>query len=135
MEKPVKIFERFRYKQTDNFMTSKCLPYLCGFRKNHNSQHSLLKMIEVWKKYLDKGNLVGVTLMDLLKAFDTISDSLLLAKLEAYGISLTSLEFLQSYLCKRFKRTAMNGPFRSWIDIIARVPKGSNWEHCCLKFS
>ena len=76
-------------------MASKCLPYLCGFRKNHNSQHSLLKMIEVWKKYLDKGNLVGVTLMDLLKAFDTISDSLLLAKLEAYGISLTSLEFLK----------------------------------------
>ena len=65
------------------------------------------------KKYLDKGNLVSVTLMDLLKAFDTINDSLLLAKLEAYGFSLTSLEFLQSYLCKRFKRTAMNGPFSS----------------------
>ena len=51
-----KVFERIFYKQIDPFMTSKFSPFLCGFRKNRNSQYSLLKMIEVWKNNLDKGN-------------------------------------------------------------------------------
>ena len=32
-----KIFERIFYKQIDRFMTSKFSPFLCGFKKNHNS--------------------------------------------------------------------------------------------------
>ena len=56
-------------------------------------------MIEVWKKNLDKGNETTVILMDLSKAFDTINHSLLLAKLEAYDFSITSLKLMQSYLC------------------------------------
>ena len=42
------------YKQIDRFIASKFLPFLSGFRKNHNSQYSLLKMIEVWRKILIK---------------------------------------------------------------------------------
>ena len=49
-----KVFERIFYKQIDHFMTSRFSPFLCGFRKNHNSQYSLLKTIEVWKKTLIK---------------------------------------------------------------------------------
>ena len=45
-----KVFERILYKQIDSFMKNKFSPYLCGFRKNHNAQYSLLKMIENWKK-------------------------------------------------------------------------------------
>ena len=97
-----KVFQIMFYKQIDRFMTSKLLPFLCGFRKNYNFQYSLLKMIEVWKKNIDKGNEIAVILMDLSKAFDTINQSLLLAKLEAYGFSMTSLKLMQSYLCNRF---------------------------------
>ena len=46
--------ERAFYKQIDRFIASKFLPFLSGFRKNHNSQYSLLKMIEVWRKILIK---------------------------------------------------------------------------------
>ena len=98
-----KVFERIFNKQIDRFIKSKLSPFLCGFRKNHNSQYSLLKMIEVWKKNLDKVNEIAVILMDLSKAFDTINDSLLLAKLEAYGFSMTSLKLMQSYLRNRFQ--------------------------------
>ena len=62
-----KAFERIYYKQIDRFITSKFSPFLCGFRKNHISQYSLLKMIEVWKINLDKGNEIAVILMDLSK--------------------------------------------------------------------
>ena len=50
-----KVFEKILYKQIDSFMKNKFSPYLCGFRKNHNVQYSLLKMIESWKKQLDNG--------------------------------------------------------------------------------
>ena len=36
-------------------MEKKLSPYLRGFRKNHNAQYLLLKMIEHWKKQLDNG--------------------------------------------------------------------------------
>ena len=49
-----KVFERIFYKQIDRLITSKCSPFLCGFRKTHNSQYLLLKMIAVWKKILIK---------------------------------------------------------------------------------
>ena len=120
-----KVFERIFYKQIDCFMTSKFSPFLCGFRKNHNSQYPLLKMIEVWKKNLDKGNEIAVVLMDLSKAFDTINHSLLLAKLEAYGFSMTSLKLMQSYLCNRFQRTSVNASFSDWKEIETGVAKGS----------
>ena len=71
-----KVFERIFCKQIDRFMKSKFSPFLCAFRKNHNSQYSLFKVIEVWKKNLDKGNGIAVILMDLSKASDTINHSL-----------------------------------------------------------
>ena len=86
-------------------MKNKFSPYLCGFKKNHNAQYLLLKMIENWKKQLDNSEKVGVIFMDLSKAFDTINHSLLLAKLKAYGFSSQALSLLQSYLCNRFQRS------------------------------
>ena len=115
----LKAFERILYKQIDTFMTTKFSPYLCGFRKNHNAQYSLLKMIETWKKHLDKGEKIGVIPMDLSKAFDTMNHRLLLAKLDAYGFSRTSLKLMQNYLCNRQQRVSTNGSF------ITRVPQGS----------
>ena len=90
------VFERILYKQIDTFMTTKFSPHLCGFRKNNNAQYSLLKMIETWRKHLDKGEKIGVILMDLSKTFDTINHSLLLAKLDAYGFSRMSLKLMQN---------------------------------------
>ena len=93
-----KVFERILYKEIDSFMENKFSPYLRGFRENHNAQYSLLKMIEKWKKQLDNGEKVGLIFMDLLKAFDTINHSLLLAKLRVYVFSDQALSLLQSYL-------------------------------------
>ena len=82
-------------------------------------------MIEVWKNNLDKLNETAVILLDLSKAFDTINHSLLLAKLEAYGFSMTSLKLMQSYLCNRFQRTSVNSSLSDWKEIETGVPQGS----------
>ena len=106
-------------------MKNKFSPYLCRFRKNHNEQYSLLKMIENWKKQLDNGKKLGVILTDLPKAFDTINHSLLLAKLKVYGFFNQALSLLQSYLCNRFQRSIINDSFSSWNEVITGVPQGS----------
>ena len=54
-----------------------------GFRKSHNTQNSFLRMIESWKIRLSNGSKVGVIIMDLFKAFDSLKHELLLAKLKA----------------------------------------------------
>ena len=81
-------------------------------------------MIENWEKQLDTGEKVGVIFMELSKAFDTISCSLLLAKLKVYGFSNQALSLLQSYLCKRFQRSIIKGSFSSWNEVITGVPQG-----------
>ena len=93
--------------------------------ENCNAQYSLLKMIETWKKHLDKGEKIGVILMELSKAFDTINHSLLLAKLDAYGFSRTSLKLMQNYLCNRQQRISINGTFSDCNQVTVGVPQCS----------
>ena len=86
----VKVFERLFYKQIENFMSKELSFKLCGFHKNYSAQYSLIYMLEKWKSSLDKGKLVGAVFMDLSKTFNTINHNLLIAKLEAYGLSYSA---------------------------------------------
>ena len=54
--------------------------------------------IRKMEKALYKGEYVSALFMDLSKAFDTINDDLLIAKLKAYGFSKEVLKLMKSYL-------------------------------------
>ena len=86
-----KVFERIMYQQIEDFMKDKLSNLLTGFRKNHNTQHCLMSMLERWKKTLHKGGYVCAIFMDLSKAFDTLNHKLLIVKLGAYGFSTSSI--------------------------------------------
>ena len=75
-------------------------------------------MLELWKEGLDKGKPVGVIFMDLSKAFDTLNNDLLIAKLEAYGFFENSLNYIQSYIRNRLQRTNVNNNISLWEDIL-----------------
>ena len=75
-------------------MENKFSKYLTGFRKNHNTQKSLLRMIKSWKAKLNNESKVGVIVMDF---FDSLNH-LLLAKLEAYGLHNNIVSVMRSYL-------------------------------------
>ena len=63
--------------------------------------------------------------MDLPKAFDTINNELLIAKLHAYGFSRHSLKLIIDYLTNRLQHIKINTTFSSWSDIVQEVPQGS----------
>ena len=119
-----KIFERIIFNQTNEYIELFLSNLLPGFRKNYNTQHCLLKLLEKWKEALDKGNFVDAIFMDLSKAFNTLNHDLLIAKLEAFGLSLNSLRYIRSY-SQRLQRTGVNNSFSLWKDVIAGVPQGS----------
>ena len=82
-------------------------------------------MIKKWKHALDKGKKFGTIFMDLTKAFDTLNDKLLRAKLNAYGFSFSAIKFIQSYLPERFQRVNINSNFSEWCKILLGAPQGS----------
>ena len=49
----------------------------CGLRKNHNTKHSLFKILEKWKLISGKGCNIGVIVMGLFKAFGKLNHDLL----------------------------------------------------------
>ena len=126
------VFERIIFNVINEYIEPFLSNLLTGFRKNRNTQHCLLKMLEKWKEALDKNNFVDAIFMDLLKAFDTPNHDLLIAKLEAYGLSVTSFTYIRSYLNQRLRRTGVNNSFTLWKDIIAGVPRDQYLAHFYL---
>ena len=63
--------------------------------------------------------------MELSKAFDTISQSSLLAKVDAYGFSRTSLKLMENCSCNKQQRISINGSFSDWAEVKTEVPQGS----------
>ena len=93
-----KDFERIMSERIEGFMKDKLSNLLTGFRKNHNTQHCLMSMLERWKKTLHKGGYVCAIFMDLSKAFDTLNHKLLIVKLGAYGFDAKALYYIKTYL-------------------------------------
>ena len=54
-----------------------------------------------------------------------VSRELLLAKLHAYGFSISALRLMHSYLANRKQRTKINTSYSSWEEILFGVPQGS----------
>ena len=70
-----------------------------------------------------KGNFVGMVLLDLQKAFDTVDHEILCHKLEAMGINFT--KWFRSYLGGRQQTVEVNGTMSDPGIVSSGVPQGS----------
>ncbi len=122
-----KIMERILYDQLYNYLTKFELlsDSQFGFRKFHSTATALLDCTNDWYVNLDRKMFNLVVFIDLKKAFDTVDHTILLRKLELYGIKGQALTLLESYLTNRTQKCQVKNSFSSEKLIKCGVPQGS----------
>ena len=96
-----------------------------GFRHGYNTKLSLINLINQITKYTDEGRITVGVFIDFAKAFDTINHTILLKKLEHYGIRGIALEWFRNYLKNRQQFVQYDICKSSNKSISRGVPQGS----------
>ena len=120
-----KVYENIIKCRLVDSMYSNISPFILAYRKNYNTQHVMIRLLEEWRENLDKNHVVGGVLMDLSKAFDCVPHDLLLAKLAAYGVNESFLCYIYSYLLNRKQCVRINNINSDFVTVISGVPQGS----------
>lgn len=84
-----------------------------------------MEFVENIATAIDKKQYAVGVFVDLRKAFDTINHSLLLQKLECYGIRGVTQNWIRSYLNNRFQYVKINNTVSHFGKVTCGVPQGS----------
>ena len=122
-----KIFENIIFNHVIHFLNDNNVlyDYQFGFRKQHSTSHAIITLVERVEKALDTGKVVVGVFLDLKKAFDTVNHTILLHKLEKYGIQGIVLKWFSSYLSCRRQYVQYDGCKSDVTQITHGVPQGS----------
>ena len=122
-----KICERLVYDQLYSYLTEHDLltKYQSGFRPLHSTVTALLNITNDWYLNIDNGLINMAVFIDLAKAFDTVSHTILLKKLELYGLRGRTLDWFSSYLFNRQQQCFVQGCLSKSQTISCGVPQGS----------
>ena len=92
-----KIYEQFLNEQLLPFINFSLSEFISAYRNGYSTNHILIQLNENWRYALENDFFTGAFLVDLLKAFDCISQDFLIARLHAYGIDFDTVMFLYNY--------------------------------------
>ena len=119
-----KITEKIMNNQLSTYFEKIISKFQCAFRKGFSTQHCLLLRLEKWKHNVDNKKVFRALLTDLSKAFECICYDLLIAKLNAYDLSLTVFKIGHNYLQNRKQRTKNGTAYSLREEIFSGVPQG-----------
>ena len=94
-----------------------------GYRKKRSTDIAATLFVDNVRKNIVIGKLVGVIFIDLTKAFDTVSQSVLLCKLSAYGIKGVELEWFTNYLFSRKQQVVIQNTKSECDLLVVECPK------------
>ena len=120
-----KILERAVYKQLEEYLIKNDLLYShqSGFRRGHSTDTCLINLMDTLHSSISEGDYVGMVLLDLQKAFDTVNHAILCNKLKLMGIGC--VEWFVSYLSNRRQTVTVNKTNSSSGIVTCGVPQGS----------
>ena len=120
-----KILERAIYSQVEQHLKENNILFMfqSGFRDSYSTDTCLIHLTDFIRSQMAKGNYVGMVLLDLQKAFDTVNHEILCDKLAAMGIG--SIGWFKSYLSGRTQKVKIGDIESDPKPITCGVPQGS----------
>ena len=120
-----KVLEKVIKNQFINFFEKHEIFYKfhCGFREKRSVVHALLDVITPAYDAIQHNQFTALLLMDLRKAFDTVSHRILLQKLLHYGIRGPAYSLMESCLSNRQQFVFINDSASSTKPIDIGVPQ------------
>lgn len=122
-----KIIEACLLKQLYEYFVENNLlnPNQFGFRPNHSTTMAIEKVVNYILESFESQCMVAGDLLDLSRAFDSMSHSILFEKLRYYGIEGSELTLIQSFLSNRQQVVKVNNKLSSPKAVKTGVPQGS----------
>ena len=123
-----KIFEKLIFEQLYEYLNNnnQITASQCGFLSLYSTLTALIEATGKWSINIDNKLLNGVIFIDLKRAFDTIDHTILIWKLQMYGVDQNGIKFFESYLSNRSQRCCVNGQLSEAVNLTCGVPQGSN---------
>jgi hypothetical protein len=116
-----KILEKIVSEKLLNHLTSNDLLYVhqYGFIPKRSAEHNLMHILNYVSTALNGGNYCVGVFLDLKKAFDVCSHTILLKKLEKMGINGIALQWFTNYFAGRSQKVDIDGTLSDelYLDI------------------
>ena len=122
-----KLFEIFVHRQLLDYLQDNNLISIdqSAYLKLHNTQTSLHRVLDDWIDNTCFNTITGICSFDIKKCFDSIDHTLLLKKLELYGIVNDEIRWFKSYLSNRSQVVKCHGNVSNEKVVNVGVPQGS----------
>ena len=129
-----KILEKVVHKRLYDFVSRHNLLFESqyGFRPGHSTELAVTEFLADTLRAFESGHNTLSLFLDLSKAFDTIDHSILLKKLQHYGVRGTAYEWFHSYLSNRLQYVSYNAPTQTFDKSTVESHKALSLGHCCL---
>ena len=122
-----RIFEKLMSRRLTAFLDANHLfnNSQYGFRSGFSTTHAIQDMLSTIQTNMDKNRFSCAIFIDFKKAFDTVNHSILLKKLERYGIRGIVNDWFDSYLSGRSQTIEIDSYISSKESLSCGVPQGS----------
>jgi endonuclease/exonuclease/phosphatase family metal-dependent hydrolase len=122
-----KVFERLILDRLNDFeeLNSIIIDQQFGFQSNHSTVQQVLRITEKASLGFNRNKSLGMVMLDLRKAYDSVWHDALVHKLRKLGYPMYLIKLINSYLRDRLAFVTVDGANSSKFLIPAGVPQGS----------
>ena len=124
---PCKCLERVIARELNKYLEDHNLlsDHQFGFRSGRSTMDQMFLVYNDISLWLDEGYAIDLILFDFSKAFDVVSHTILLTKLDHLGIHRNLIAWIENFLIGRNMTVAVGNSHSSLRPVKSGVPQGS----------